>query len=256
MSTQDLFTMSTTIDPEKDYTAELVGEGKKFKDNKELARSKVESDLFISHLQKELAEAREDALRRKSVEEAIAALQNTNNSSSSSNGGNSSDGNSAAEPVALNEEQMKQLIRESVVSTIESQTANSAAQRNVELVKQTLESAWGKDFPLKLKQEAAALGVSEAFVMDMAKSQPKALFKLVGVQEGSQRQQEQSLFTPSTVGINTAALSNNRRSIPEQESYSYWKKVRAEDPNLYHSPKSAMARFEAAKKHGEAFYAN
>ena len=53
MSTQDLFTMSTTIDPEKDYTAELVGEGKKFKDNKELARSKVESDLFISHLQKE-----------------------------------------------------------------------------------------------------------------------------------------------------------------------------------------------------------
>ncbi len=256
MSTQDLFAMSTTIDPEKDYTADLVGQDKKFQDVKALARAKVESDLFIDHLKKELAEAREDALRRKTVEEAISALQNTNNSSSSQDGLNRPDGNSAAEAVALNEEQMKQLIRESVVSTIESQRNESVASRNIEMVKSTLEAAWGQDFPLKLKQAATELGVSEAFISEMAKTQPKALFKLVGVTEGTQRAPEQSLFAPSGVGVNTAALANNRRSIPEQESYSYWQKMRKENPNLYHSPKSAMARFDAAKKHGDAFYAN
>ena len=256
MSTQDLFTMSTTIDPEKDYTAELVGEGKKFNSVKDLARAKLESDLFIAQQQREAAELREELQRRKTVEEALATLQNTNNSSNSQESFNQPNGNSAADSVALNEEQMKQLIRESVATTIETERTATLAQRNVDLVKQTLESAWGKEFPLKLKQTAADMGVSEDFIMNMAKSQPKVLFKLVGVQEGTQRAPEQSLFNPSGVGINTAALASNRRSIPEQESYSYWQKVRKEDPSLYHSPKAAMARFEAAKKHGEAFYAN
>ena len=37
-----------TVDPNKNYLTELVGDGKKFKTQEELARGKYESDLYLS----------------------------------------------------------------------------------------------------------------------------------------------------------------------------------------------------------------
>src|SRR5688500_13285080 len=62
------------VDEDKDGEAELVGEGKKFKDHKSLAKGKAESDAFISHLQKELAEMREELNKRITFEDLMTKI--------------------------------------------------------------------------------------------------------------------------------------------------------------------------------------
>lgn len=256
MSTNDLFSPAFQIDPEKDYSTELIGDGKKFADVKSAARSIVEKDLFIEQLKRENAEIREDLGRRKTVQDAISALQNTNSQPSSLNGGNTPAGSSAAEPVALDEETLNRRIRETVSTTIQQTQAASIEQSNLETVKSALENAWGKNFSEKLTSIASELGVTQEYLTNMAKSAPKVFLKTVGA-DTVQKTDAGSLFSPSGAGVNAAALARASSSnIPMEERYSYWKKMRTENPNLYHSPAAATRRFEAYKKHGDAFYAN
>ena len=69
--TNDLFNTKSTsqtvsIDPDKDYFEELVGDDKPFKSPKDLARAKLESDKFIEQLKQENREW------EKKAKEAIA----------------------------------------------------------------------------------------------------------------------------------------------------------------------------------------
>ncbi len=242
-----------TLDPQKDYLAELVGEGKKFKDASALAYSKAQSDAFIAQLQREAAELREDLSKRKTMEEVLANLQNTPNQP---NGGTPPAGGSENNSSALNEETINRLIQDRVLATIQSTEAERNAKVNVELVKNTLVNTWGNEYVSKLEAATQELGLSKDFVTNLARTQPKVLLKLVGA-EGTQPKQEANIFSPSTAGVVSAGLTaRNSSSLPEQERYSYWQKVRSENPSLYHSPAAAKARFEAAKKHGEAFFKN
>ncbi len=253
----ELFSPAFQIDPEKDYTTELVGEGKKFASTKDLARSVLEKDLFIPALQRELQEAREELTRRKTVEEALATLSTTNTQHSSPNGGNTPAGSSSAEPVQLDEETLTRRIRETVSNTIQATEAERSAVVNLNSVKAALEAVWGKDYASQLATVVEATGVSQEYLTNMAKTAPKAFLKLVGADAPVARQETPSLFTPSSAGVSTAALARtNSSNVPTEERYSYWQKVRKEDPNRYHSPAAAMARFEAAKKHGDAFFAS
>jgi len=48
------------FDPNKNYYEDLVGQDKKFKDNETLAKAKVQSDIFIKHLERQQDELRKD----------------------------------------------------------------------------------------------------------------------------------------------------------------------------------------------------
>ena len=63
------------IDPNKDYLAELVGEGKKFKTDKDLARGKYEADLYVKTLERQLDELRNDHLKLREDYTARAKLE-------------------------------------------------------------------------------------------------------------------------------------------------------------------------------------
>ena len=69
----DLFdpTNAPQLDETKDYLTELVGDGKKFKDVKDLAKGKAFSDLHIQTLEKTLNQMREELQTRKTAEELI-----------------------------------------------------------------------------------------------------------------------------------------------------------------------------------------
>ena len=256
MSSNDLFSPASKIDPEKDYTAELVGEGKTYADAKALARATVEKEYFIQQLKQELTELREDLRTRKTVEDAVKTLSNANSTSNSENVGNTAESGSGKTPVALDEETFNLRVRETVASTLKAEQSALNEQRNIETVRSSLEQAWGKDFATKLTSVAEEIGASQDYLMGIAKTSPKAFLKLVGADAPAKKDEPVgSLFQPSAAGINSAALAqSNRGKLPEQESYSYWQKVRKENPTFYHSPAAATARFEAAKKHGDAFF--
>lgn len=247
-----LFAPSMTIDPNKDYSAELVGEDKKFKSVADLARGKVEADLLIKQQQAEAAELRAELARRKTMEDAVAMLSKTNSQTNSDNGANALDSGSAQAEVALGEEKINSLIREQVETLIKSRTETETKQSNLNTVRQALEDAWGKDFGSRLVGVAEELGTTQEYLTSIAQTQPKAFLKLVGADQ--KPAQTPSLFSASGAGVSTAALAKTSSSnLPQEERYSYWQKVRKEDPAYYHSVKAANLRFEAIKKHGDAF---
>src|SRR5689334_15076479 len=64
------------IDPAKDYTLELIGEGKKYKDAQAAARALLEKDNFIQRLQAENAEARKQLQQGSKIDEFLDKMKN------------------------------------------------------------------------------------------------------------------------------------------------------------------------------------
>src|SRR2546426_10450626 len=71
------------VDPNKDYLAELVGDGKKFKTSQDLARGKFEADQYIEVLKRRQDEMRADYLKiseesktRATLDDLVKRLEN------------------------------------------------------------------------------------------------------------------------------------------------------------------------------------
>jgi hypothetical protein len=249
-STDDLFVPSTTIDPNKDYSQDLVGEGKKFADIPSLARGKVESDLHIARLEREAELLRQDLSRRTAIEAAKEQLKLDATTTTQSNEGNTSaDGHD--QRAQIKPEDISKLVQ-SEISRISSENKERS---NVQSVQARLTEAWGPDYVTTLEAKANELGYTKEWLTEIAKTQPKAFLTLVGADTAPAKQAPSSLFSPSQAGISTAALSSSTKgNLPQEETYAYWKKVRKENPKYYDSVDGTMARHKAAIKQGEAFY--
>lgn len=251
MPEANLFVPSTTIDPSKDYSQELIGEGKKYADVPAAARSIIEGQLHISRLESENAQMREDLSRRASIEEAIARLQKpTEPQSSQPNAGKTVDGGDDLSSRNIKPEDVTKLVN----TAIAQRESERTAQSNVELVRETLAKEWGNDFTSKLETRAKELGLSKDQVTELAKVQPKVLLAAVFPQGPTAAAPALSVFSPSGAGVNTAGLATRTGTIPANETYKHWQQIRKDNPQYYHSVEGAKLRHENAMKHVEAFY--
>jgi hypothetical protein len=238
-----------SVDPEKDYSTDLIGEGKKYATLKDAARALVEKDVFIDTLKTEKKEVLEDLAKRMTMEEALQKLKETDLRNIQQEAAPAANSESN-QPVST--ETINKLIRDTVQQQITGATQEAKAEQNVNLVKQQLQAVWGADFASVLKQKTSELGVSEEWITQAARTTPQVLLKLVAGNESAK--DTSSLFSPSGAGVNSAALSSNTRNVPAEGKYSYWQKMRTENPTLYHTPAQSMQRHQAAIKYGETFY--
>ena len=245
MSDQTLFDSQTEIDPEKDYTEELVGEGKKFADLKELARGKLESDLHISNLERELKELREDLSARVQVADLVKELQALRNNQTEGNEQemSNSDNTNSDESNQITSDDIEKL----VANKLSEREAERQRNNNYESVKETLSKAWGENTAARLRQAASDLGMTAAEMDEFAKARPKAFLRAVGADQP--RQNNDSLFTQGDVS--TARFSNPDSST---KNYKYYQKMRQEDPKRYHSIAVQAEMHKEALKQREAFY--
>jgi HD superfamily phosphohydrolase len=251
MSDNDLFKgTGLSIDPEKDYSAELIGEGKKYATLKDAARAILEKDVFIDQLKVEKKEVLEDLSKRMTMEEAISKLKETDTRNTQQADQNSARGSDQT----VTEETMNKLIQEAVQRRISETNSESEAKRNMDMVKQTLTEKWGQDFVSTLKTKSAELGVSEQWVTETAQKTPQVLLKLLDSVTPKSNQADGNIFTTSGNGVNSAALSRKGDNTPQEGKYSYWQTMRKENPTAYHSPAISLQRHNAAIKYGEAFY--
>lgn len=246
MSDQTLFDHTQNpIDPEKDYTEELVGEGKKFSDVKELARGKVESDRHIETLQRELSELREDLNKRVQIGdllEELKGLRKTNESDDEmSNSGNT---NSDENKNTITSEDIERLVSNKL-----SEAENiKRRDNNYKQVKESITKAWGKDASAKLEQASRDLGMTPAEIDEFAKERPVAFIKALGLD----RQERGG-------GTNFATSSQTNSSRFESKStgaktQSYYQEMRKTDPKRYHSKAIQVERMNEAIRQGEAFF--
>ena len=237
MPALDLFAVDQlpTIDPNKDYYSELVGEGLKYKDKEALGRSRVEADLHIARIEDEQKRLRAELATRIDYETFLDQLK-----SSSLNG----QGNPPADPpkdqnTSLTTEAIERLLEQKMKQRETEQTA----EQNFNLVDKKLSESWGPHYAQRLKQQAQELGVSEQFIKNVAAANPKALYRLVGLEEkGSKDNNFQA--PPKNEFSFSGTPSTTKRGD------SYYENIRKSDPKLFFSAKVQNEIFNRIKEIG------
>lgn len=231
------------IDPNKNYLEELVGEGRKFKSPEELAKGKYESDLYVDHLKKRLDEMREDYIRldtdyksRAKLEELIDQLKG--NQQLASNENNHSTVNEVKPAVDFKE------VESLVSSKIMEHESNKREQENFNSVKVKLKERYGDNYQFFLKQQMESLGLKEDFVNDLAKKHPQVLFRTLGLDQPVQKET-----------FDAPMRSTNRfaPTTPQKRTWSYYDKMRKEQPKLYYDPKTQVQMHKDATSLGDEF---
>lgn len=227
----------------------LVGEGKKYKTPEQLAKGKLYSDLFIdkqkvvideqasklAQLEAELAQMRETS--KKTVEE-INREGITNNLAEGK----------TAQMFTL--EDVKKIVGETLSSSKDAETR----QRNVEMVRETLQKTWGDKYQAKLEEAAKEFGGKEELAR-MAETNPRAFLKLVDAngepKAANTNQTNAALFNPNS-SIQIGALTNKGQGTVK--GHKYFQELRKSDPKNYFSGPAFQERMASIAALGEDYY--
>lgn len=238
-------TQTPAIDPNMDYLSELVGENKKFKTDKDLARGKYESDLYIKTLEKRMDEMRNDYMRmrednaaRAKLEELVDQLNPKNQQTPSIN---------AQTPVKEEKSGVDIKDIESLFdSRIKDYEVKKKQDDNFNVVKSKLREEYGENYQNILKDKMVELDLSEEFVNNLAKNQPKVLLKTLGVGEKKQQENFQS-------PMRNAQRNDGFSPTSAKRTWSYYQNLKKTNPTLYWDPKTANQMHNDAQTLGPAF---
>lgn len=233
----ELFSDDVIVDPDKDYLAELVGEGKKFADAKALARAKAESDAFISRLEQENAGLREEVTKRLSLEDAVRKITEKRPTT------DLPEGDTEGNADRVSKEQIAELVSQKVNEALSQTTAKQSKEKNLEEVVTKLREKFGDNFQRTVEAKRQQLGLGKDFLAGLAETQPKAFLALVGATET--RATETSVL-PSE-GINTSGLP---RESSSERGKKFYDDLRNKNPKEYWSPRVQNEMHAQAKKLG------
>jgi len=232
------------IDPNKDYLTELVGEGKKFKSPQELARGKYEADLYVRTLERQKDELRSDFLKLKDEQAARAKLEDLidqwSNKQQSSSDNTQANEQQTTKPVIDSKE-----IESLVSSKIQEHELTKKQQENFAQVRTKLKEHFGSNYQEVLKQQIDNLGLNEDFINDLARRYPTVLYKTLGLDQ----EQRESFQSPPR----SNQRSDNFAPSTTKRTWSYYQKIKKENPKLYYDPKTTVQMHNDAIALGKEF---
>lgn len=240
-----------SIDPEKNYLEELVGEGKKFKTPEELARGKAEADATIDFFKNQMDRLRDDYLKERETNTSRAGLEeilneikqlksasNTNNDEES--GANGTDKNEPAfDPNKL---------QEIVAQQLTAAEQRKQREQNRRIVVEKLQERFGSDYQKALRDQTRRLGLSEEVATQLAETSPAAFLKTLGLD----KQDDSDNFAPPRNQDNRGSFNQKSGKIVPG-SWRYYEEIRKSDPKLYWSPKTQTQMLKDSQRLGEAF---
>jgi len=231
------------IDPNKNYLAELVGEGKKFKTQEDLARGKAESDAYIKILEKRSDELRNDYLKlrddyssRAKLEEVVDQLTKSQQQFERKPDTNVDVNN---KPV-IDPKELESLVS----SKIQEHELTKRQQENFNTVRTRLQERYGNSYQTVLKQHIDTLGLTEDFVNDLARKHPTVLFKTLGIDPPNPTESFQPPVRSSQGFVPSA---------PKERTWAYYQEIKKNDPKLYANPKTTVQMHEDYLRLGNAF---
>jgi hypothetical protein len=129
-----------------------------------------------------------------------------------------------------------------VSKALQEAKAKEREEANVRQVESKLKEAFGPDYRRSFEQKVSELGLSKDFVNSLARSHPEVLYKTLELdrpREGFQ--------APPTSTHRVDPKSGAKRT------WSYYDKMRKEDPDRYNDPKTKTQMVEDYRILGEAF---
>lgn len=239
----DLFTENTddqtTIDPNKDYFAELVGDDKKFKTPQDLAKAKAQSDAFIQQLINEKRELEAQVQTRSNEQAFLDQLKSVVQPPSTP---------VVPTPAPQGDLQRQTVdqnsLEELVQKAIETRTAQAERERNLQTVSKTLQDQFGPAYAQHINSLAQEIGVPKDWLNDLAARSPQAFYKMLGI--GSKAPATPALPNPT---VNTTAL-NSRGTV---KNWEYYKQIMKTDPAKFNSKAIQDEMFASARELGPNF---
>jgi len=232
------------IDPNKDYLEELVGEGRKFKSNSELARGKAESDLYIEHMKARMDELRQDYTKLHEEYNAGPKLKETLDQYmqelKQSQGATQPSGQED-KPSVLDETKLADMIKQHIAANKQLDSEDS----NARTVESKLQATYGPNYKQLVSQQIASIGMTSDFFNDMARKYPDALMRTLGIE--GQRQQENFQAPP------TSTRGSDPFAGPTKRTNAYYQKMRQTDPVRYRDPKTQDQMFKDYATLGDEF---
>lgn len=235
--TDDLFNANTDdqvqIDQNKNYLDELVGEDKKFKTPEDLAKGKAVSDSYIKVLERRLDEMRNDYTRLDGEYKAGASLRELfDQMQSQKQQLASSEQNPNANEVNNQQPTFDPKQIETLVSSeIQKNELKRKQDENYKLFQDKLTERFGDSAKTILRSQLEQLGINEEFARNLAMNNPNFLLKAIG----ANNQETRETFQPPI-----ASTDQSRSFIPNtgpKRTWTYYQKMKKENPTLYRSPK-------------------
>lgn len=157
----------------------LVGEGKKFKTQEDLAKGKVEADAFILTLQNtinsladELKQANISAERKTHLENLMSSLTNTTKPGETK---------PALTPQDNSNQSVTSLSHDDVVKIVEAREAAALKARNLANALAPVRKLYGEKTDEVIAAKAASLGLTVEALQNLAAQSPAAFLNVVGV---------------------------------------------------------------------------
>lgn len=232
----------TTPDPNKNFLEELVGEGKKFKTPEDLARGKAEADSYIKILERKSDELRTDYLKlqdeyssRAKLQDLVEELKKQQLTSS-----NTTQANEDRTQPELDLNKIEGLVS----SKIQQYETSKRQAENFELVRNKIKERFGSNYQDTLKQHMESLDLSEEDLNDMARNRPKFLLRTLGLDQPVVKEPFQSPVRSSQKFVPSGA---------EKRTWSYYQKLKKENPKLYNDPKTNVQMQKDYIELGDAF---
>lgn len=233
------------IDENKNYLAELVGEGKKFKSAEDLAKGKAYSDQYIPILERRLDQLTADykALSEEynagpKLKELIDRLKTPQN-----NSGNENTPQVIEPPVpALAPEKVEEIVTRKLTELERGRQEES----NYNQVKSKLIERFGNNFQPAFKEQVESLGLSLDFANDLARKSPHAFLKTFGLEQPVRQDNFQA---PPRSGLRNDSFA----PAVEKRTWAYYQKMRREQPELYRDPQTAVQMQQDAIRLGKEF---
>jgi hypothetical protein len=241
------------IDPNKDYLEVLLGPGGKYDVTKfdgdrdaalkALARGKYEGDVHIDRLKdqndkvvKDFMKFREDSASGPNLKEVLDQYMSEFKQSQSNNNTPVQEDKSVFDETKLNDMVKHHL------------TANKQLEReeaNASSVESKLQEAYGPNYKQIVKQQIDDLGMSVDFFNNLARQNPKVLYKTLGVD-----QPRQENFQAPPMSSQRTNLNSNTGSA---KTWSQWEKLRKTDPRSYWEPQTQQQLFRDHSTLGTRF---
>lgn len=204
---------------------DLVGDGKKFKDPDALANAKLESDRFIAKLQEEQKELRAELEKQLQIAQAKATM---------AEGTPKTPEQTPAPKTPTSEDDLDARVN-ALLARRESQ---SVTQRNIDAVTSKMTELYGTTDKAAqvIASKASELGMSTKELGELASKNPKAYYRLMGIDE---TKNEQPTNSSSWRGVNAEARKNQNPNGhgPKPGTYSYYQELRKSDPATFFSPR-------------------
>lgn len=231
---------------QEDWLTKVVQDkGEHWQDPQVIAKGYVAAQEHIKNLERQIAEAGEDLEKRKYVEDLVEQLrqaQATPSAGTPDAGKQSGDGQENTTPKP-DEESLKSLIEE----TLTQREQQNSRQQNLSFADKKLEELYGTEAASTVEQRSKELGMSKDRLTEIASESPTAFFKLIG----EEVKREPNPVTGGTVNTSAQGFANQSN---QQRNFSYYQKMRREDPRNYYSPKVQNQMLQDRTKLGEDFY--